>query len=250
MRFSGRFALALKLPYNRESVFLNIIMRTRLHFLSLLLSLLFFASVTSVVAADFEKAKDIYGPCAACHGQLGAGGKKGEYPRIAGFSAKYIEQQLKAFQKRVRVNIPMIPYTEERELSDEDMKLIAEYLEQIVLDTKYPDFKDTDDALTRLQAVEKLMIIPRAEGNIDKGQTIYQSNCASCHAKTGLGRGMFPRLVGQYTNYLKKQIDAYLKAVRPHDEDDAKKGVLYSLQASDIQDVLAYLTSIQSVGSP
>lgn len=25
---------------------------------------------------DVEKAKDIYGPCAACHGEFGAGGKK------------------------------------------------------------------------------------------------------------------------------------------------------------------------------
>ena len=28
-------------------------------------------------AFDLDKAKDIYGPCAACHGEFGAGGKKG-----------------------------------------------------------------------------------------------------------------------------------------------------------------------------
>ena len=222
-------------------------MRKRLRLLVLPVFLLAFGVA---LAADFDKAREIYGPCAGCHGQLGAGGKKGEYPRIAGLPAKFIEQQLKAFQKRVRVNIPMVPYTEARELRDEDMKLLADYLAQIELDTTYPDFKPTDDALTRLQAVEKLMIIPRAEGNLDNGQVIYQKSCASCHAKTGLGRGMFPRLVGQYTNYLKKQIDAYLKAERPHDEEKGSEGVLYSLQAGDIQDVLAYLTSIQDTGQP
>jgi cytochrome c553 len=58
---------------------------------------------------------------------------------------------------------------------------------------------------------------------------------------------MFPMLVGQYTSYLKKQIDAYLKADRPHDEDSASEGVLYRLPARDIQDVLAHLTAIQEV---
>jgi len=33
---------------------------------------------------------------------------------------------------------------------------------------------------------------------------------------------MFPMLVGQYTNYLQKQIAAYLEANRPHDEEGAK----------------------------
>lgn len=198
-------------------------------------------------ALDLEKAKDIYGPCAACHGEFGAGGKKGEYPRIAGQQPKYIEQQLKSFQKRIRINIPMVPYTEERELPDADMKEVAAYLTQIELPTRQPVFKDSDDALTRLLAMEKVMVVPRAEGDIENGKTIYQKNCAVCHGKTGKGRGMFPLLVGQYTSYLKKQVDAYLKGDRPHDEDSAKSGVLYTLQAADIQDSLAYLTSIQEV---
>jgi cytochrome c553 len=196
-------------------------------------------------AADLEKAKEIYGPCAACHGEFGAGGKKGEYPRIAGQLAKYMEQQLKAFQKRVRINIPMVPYTEERELSDADMKEVAAYLAEIELPTKQPVFKDSDGALARLMAMEKVMIVPRAEGDIENGRGIYQKNCAACHGKAGKGRGMFPRLVGQYTTYLKRQVDFFLKGDRPHDEETAKEGVLYTLQPKDIQDTLAYLTSIQ-----
>ncbi|HET7776605.1 MAG TPA: c-type cytochrome, partial [Azospira sp.] len=90
-----------------------------------------------------EKGKEIYGPCAACHGEFGQGGKKGEYPRIAGQQAKYIESQLKAFQKRIRVNIPMVPYTEERELSHEDMKIVSDYIAGIELPTAIPVFKDT-----------------------------------------------------------------------------------------------------------
>ena len=48
---------------------------------------LFLAGVlasSAVVAVDREKGKEINGTCVVCHGDQGAGGKKGEYPRIAG----------------------------------------------------------------------------------------------------------------------------------------------------------------------
>ncbi len=188
--------------------------------------------------------KDINGTCAACHGEFGAGGKKGEYPRIAGQQVKYIESQLRSFRSRTRVNIPMFPYTQERELSDEDIKEVSAYLAQIELPTKMPTFTGNEDALTRLQMVEKVMIVPRAEGDVDAGGAIYQKKCASCHGKAGKGRGMFPMLVGQYTNYLKRQVDLYLKGDRPHD-DDGTTGVLNTLQEKDINDILAYLTTLQ-----
>lgn len=202
-------------------------------------------------AADPEKGKEINGVCAACHGDFGQGGKRGEYPRIAGQSAQYLKDQLRLFRARKRINIPMYPYTQERELPDEDIEDVAEYLASIKLPTKPPQFKDTDDALTRLLAMEKVMIIPRAEGDIDNGKKIYQKECASCHAKDGRGRRKFPMLVGQYTNYLKKQSDSFIKGERPHDEE-GPGGILNTLKEQDIQDILAYLTSIQdtSGGSP
>jgi cytochrome c553 len=198
-------------------------------------------------AADLEKGKEINGTCAACHSDNGQGGKKGEYPRIAGQQVKYLESQLKSFRSRTRVNIPMFPYTQERELSDEDIKDIAAYLNGIELDTKMPTYTGNEDALTRLLMAEKVMIIPRAEGDLANGEKLYQKQCASCHGKTGKGRGMFPMLVGQYTNYLQRQVDLYLKGDRPHDEEGIG-GALNALKAQDIQDILAYLTSIQDTG--
>jgi cytochrome c553 len=198
-------------------------------------------------AADLDKGKEINGTCAACHSDNGQGGKKGEYPRIAGQQVKYLESQLKSFRSRTRVNIPMFPYTQERELSDEDIKDIAAYLNGIELDTRMPTYTGNEDALTRLLMAEKVMIIPRAEGDLANGEKLYQKQCASCHGKTGKGRGMFPMLVGQYTNYLQRQVDLYLKGDRPHDEEGIG-GALNALKAQDIQDILAYLTSIQDTG--
>lgn len=201
-------------------------------------------TVNSAVAVDLEKGKEINGTCAACHGDQGAGGKKGEYPRLAGQRVAYLENQLKSFRARTRINIPMFPYTQERELSDEDIKDVSAYLAGVELSNRMPTYTGKEDALTRLQMAEKVMIIPRTEGDLANGEAIYQKKCAACHGKAGKGRGMFPMLVGQYSNYLKRQADLYLKGDRPHDEEGVV-GVLNALKEQDIQDVLAYLTSIQ-----
>ncbi|MBS1190216.1 MAG: Cytochrome c, class [Rhodocyclaceae bacterium] len=198
-------------------------------------------------AQDMEKGKEINGTCAACHGEHGQGGKKGEYPRLAGQRAAYIADQLRNFRARTRVNIPMYPYTQERELPDEDIRDIAAYLSAIELPTRMPTFTGDEDALTRLLMVDKVMIIPRAEGDLGNGQAIFQKKCAACHGKTGLGRGKFPMLVGQYTSYLKRQIGLYLKGDRPH-EEEGTVGILNELKETDLQDILAYLTSIQEAG--
>lgn len=232
-------------------------MRTPLLFTALCLGV----ATTALMAAvpEQESGKEIYSPCAACHGDLGQGGKRGEYPRLAGQRAAYIEYSLKKFRSRERINIPMFPYTQERELPDADIKTVAAYLASIELPTKIPEFKPTDDALTRLLAMEKVMIIPKLEGDLANGKKLYQEECAYCHGVDGRGKTRFPMLVGQYTNYLQKQINTFIKGERPHDkvaddedEEDGKSkpktvklGVLNRLSEKDIQDILAYITHLQ-----
>lgn len=196
------------------------------------------------VAVDLEKGKEINGTCAACHGEFGQGGKKGEYPRLAGQRVSYIESQLRNFRSRLRLNIPMFPYTQERELSDEDIKDISAYLAGVRLPSKMPAYTGKEDALTMLQMADRVMIIPRAEGNVENGGEIFRKECAACHGETARGKGMVPMLVGQYTPYLKRQVGLYRQGDRPHDEDSVG-GVLSGLTEKDLYDVLAYLTAIQ-----
>jgi cytochrome c553 len=210
--------------------------------------------------APQDSGKDIYGPCAACHGDMGQGGKRGEYPRLAGQRPGYIEYTLRKFRSRERLNLPMFPYTQERELSDADIKAVAAYIAGIELSTRVPDFKPTDDALTRLEAMQNVMIFPKLDGDLANGKQLYKEECAYCHGADGRGKTRFPMLIGQYTNYLQKQMDAYIKGERPHDtvEDDeeeeakpqtkakAKKvGVLNRLTEKDIKDILAVITRLQ-----
>lgn len=212
---------------------------------SILLLFLLLAPLRATLAEpNPDSGKEINGTCAACHGDRGQGGKKGEYPRLAGQNDRYLISQLKAFRARTRINIPMYPYTQERELSNQDIEDISAYLAGIELSTQQPQFAPDTDALTRLLAMEQVMIIPRAEGDVAAGGEVYQKLCGSCHGKTGKGRGVYPMLVGQYTNYLMRQMDAFRKGDRPHDLEESG-GVLDRLGLPELQNILAYLTSIQ-----
>ena len=200
------------------------------------------------VKADLEIGQQINGVCAGCHGPQGEGGKKGEYPRLAGQNFEYLKTQLTRFKLRQRVNMPMFPYTEERELPDSDIVHISAYLAGIKLDTAPPVFKESDDALFRLTAMAKVFNVPRAEGDVDAGARIYKQECATCHGSTGMGHKENPMLVGQYTQYLKRQIDKFVSGERIHDKDinedleERKMDVLNQLKPEEIRDILAYLS--------
>jgi len=157
------------------------VMLRRLLLISMLCSL-------RALAQDVESGKDVFGPCAGCHGRYGEGGKGGEYPRLAGQPAAYLVEQLVAFQERKRKNLPMFPYTEPRELSQRDMKDVAAYLNQLELLTRAPDFKPSDGALERLKAMERVIVVPRVPGDTEHGQALYAKRCGSCHGRTGKGR--------------------------------------------------------------
>lgn len=202
---------------------------------------------TLAAAQSVQDGKDVYGPCAACHGANGEGGKGGEYPRIAGQPPEFTLFSLKQFQQRKRKNLPMFPYTEPRELSERDMKDVAAYLASLSLPTKVPEFKDSDSALDRLLMMERVLVVPRVEGDVRNGKATYRKACAKCHGTTALGRGdkRAPRLVGQYPEYLRRQFEAFRKGERGAEADDPMKGALDLLTEEDVNDVLAWLTSIQ-----
>lgn len=199
----------------------------------------------AALAQDLESGKDVYGPCAGCHGRYGEGGKGGEYPRLAGQPAAYLVEQLVAFQDRKRKNMPMFPYTEPRELSPRDMKDVAAYLQQLQLLTRAPEFKPADGALERLKAMEKVIVVPRVAGDVEQGRALYAKRCGSCHGRTGGGKKEgYAGLVGQYPRYLQRQLAAFVKGEHAHENDEVG-GVLNELADKDLTDILAWLTSIQ-----
>jgi cytochrome c553 len=64
--------------------------------------------------------------CAVCHGPQGHGTEA--LPRLAGQHAQYIENQLKAFNKRERTNDNAVMHTIAAKLTELEMKAVASYI--------------------------------------------------------------------------------------------------------------------------
>lgn len=200
---------------------------------------------TAEMDLDMEYAEEINGTCAGCHGEFGEGTSDGEYPRLAGLDAAYLAQQLRNFKTRDRLNIPMTPYTTERELPEEDVVLIAAYLSQIELPSKLPPIDEDKefDALARLQASGRVMNVARYPGNIEKGKQFYQKECAGCHGEDADGDASkeIPQLAGQYSVYIARQIKKFRIGERLHD-DPRDADIFKSFSETEIDNMLAYLS--------
>jgi cytochrome c553 len=186
----------------------------------LLPGLIFCAGVRAEAPAiDLDLGEEINETCAGCHGEYGQGSIDGEYPRLAGLTAGYIAGQLRLFKQRKRINIPMLPYTNDRELPEEDLVSIAAYLASIQLPTKLPPINEAEfDALERL---------------------------ASCHGSDGYGDDSkdAPQLAGQYSRYLLKQVESIRTGKRFHeDPDDAE--IFREYTDAEIAAMLAWLATL------
>ena len=64
--------------------------------------------------------------CASCHGEKGLGTP--QLPRLAGQHPRYIEDQIKQFNKRVRTNDNAVMHTIASKLSELETHAVAEYI--------------------------------------------------------------------------------------------------------------------------
>ncbi len=164
-------------------------------------------------------------------------------------SVRYLSNQLHHFKTRDRLNIPMVPYTNDRELPAEDIEAIEHYISSIKLPTRLAAIEEnavedgTFDALGRLEDSRAIINIARYPGNIASGGRTYKKECASCHGQAGEGSydGLIPLLSGQHSIYLKRQIEQFRKMERVHDApEDAD--IFMRFGNSEIDDILAFLS--------
>lgn len=184
---------------------------------------------------------DVYQVCAPCHGAEGEGGGGGHYPRLAGMSFDYLAKQLEAFQRRERLNIPMFPFTEERELSSQDILDVSTYISAIKLSNRMPEMRDVTDGYVLLLAARKVLQIPREKGNLENGKKHYDGVCAHCHGEKGEGKWFEPLLAGQHIKYLRHQLDEMINENRYH---PMQNSLIQPLSHDDINDILAYLSTL------
>ena len=199
--------------------------------------------------ADRDLGQETNETCAGCHREHGQGGKAGEYPRLAGLPATFIAEQLLLFRDRARTNLAMVEYVDHPQMPDDDIAHIAVYLAGIALPSRLPPADETApgfDSYQDLLDAKRVVQIPQAEGDLDRGEALYRHECSSCRGSDGMGKADqgVPMIAGQYTNYLWRPVDKYLSGKRIHDKDDPDDELLAAFSREDIRDILAYVSTL------
>lgn len=165
--------------------------------------------------------------CSACHGP-GGDSISPTFPRLAGQQAVYIENQLKAFRSRTRAEPDAHDFMWgiAAPLDDTMIKGLAYYFS-----SQPPVHGKPADSAS----------IARGRELFDKGISQKQiPACASCHGKNGEGNGEFPRLAGQHSAYIVKQLTVIQSALRAA---PVMHGIVKELSRDEMEAVAAYLQS-------
>lgn len=163
--------------------------------------------------------------CGTCHGPQG-NSEQPKFPRLAAQNAGYLTAQLKNFRDQTRGDPDAISYMwgMAGELTDDTIAVLAKYYST-----------QTAHSPSRAQSPE-----------ISKGREIYEKGiesegvpaCAACHGPDAHGLGDYPRLAGQHTQYILKQLGSFQSNMR---NVAVMHGVAQNLRVSEMTAVATYL---------
>ena len=193
------------------------------------------AALLSVEASAQGKAQGIATQvCAACHAADGNSIAPAN-PKIAGQFPEYLEKQLRDFKaqggkKAARESAIMAGMV--ANLSDADMKGLASLYSQQKLKPAAAADKD-------LAALGQKIW---RGGNAASGVPA----CAGCHGPAGAGLpGQYPRLAGQYADYVAAQLKLFKEGGRQNDPNGAMRGVAARLTDREIRAVSEYAAGLR-----
>jgi cytochrome c553 len=169
--------------------------------------------------------------CKDCHG-LSAQGYRGYLimPRLAGQTAEYIENQLRAFAERRRARDLFINMAKVHGLS--------------------PAMRTAVAAHFRSLGARTVGGTPKGGGGM--GKTIYDDGlpeanvpaCSACHGPDARGEGPIPRLAGQLYPYLVKELTNWNRE-RQNETQAVMEPIAHGLTKSQIAAVAAYVSGLK-----
>jgi cytochrome c553 len=186
-------------------------------------------------APDAAKAQNIANQvCAACHAGDGNSTAPAN-PKIAGQIPEYLHKQLADFKaqggkKPARESAIMLGMV--ANLSDADMKALAAFY----AGQKLKPAAAADKSLAALG--QKLW----RGGNAASGIPA----CAGCHGPAGAGiPAQYPRLAGQYAEYIVTQLKAFKEGGRANDPNGMMRGVTARMTEREIRAVAEYAAGLR-----
>lgn len=222
-------------------------------------SMLVVSSVASVAysqdqeglpAPDADKGAELYTDgdsargiisCASCHGDAG-NSTLSDNPNLAGLPYEYINKQLLDFVKQDGADRAkrlgadgadsiMAPFA--ALLEEEDRANIAYYLSTQELDLDTAPAASNEDTMERGQQIWR--------GGIPEKRV---PACAACHGASGAGiPGEFPRLAGQYPDYIAEQL--HLFSTGDRDNSAEMHDIADRMSDADIAAVADYAAGLR-----
>ena len=184
---------------------------------------------------DFARGQSIAAQvCAACHAADGNSTAPAN-PKIAGQFPEYLNKQLSDFKpkdgkKPARESPVMMGMV--ANLSETDMKSLAAYY--------------AAQQLKPAAAADKDLVALGLK--IWRGGNPAKSipACSGCHGPAGSGiPAQYPRLAGQYAEYLGTQLKAFREATRANDTNGIMRGVAAHMNDREIRAVSEYAAGLR-----
>jgi cytochrome c553 len=172
--------------------------------------------------------------CAACHGADGNSVAPAN-PKIAGQIPEYLQKQLADFKaqggkKPVRESAIMNGMV--ANLSDADMKGLAAYYGG---QAQKPAAAADKDLASQGQKLWR-------GGDVAHGIPA----CSGCHGPAGAGiPAQFPRLSGQFAEYIAAQLTAFREGKRANDRNGVMRGVAAHMNDGQIRAVAEYAAGLR-----
>jgi len=137
---------------------------------------------------DLAHGAELFEQCASCHGPDGGGETSGAVPRIAGQHFRVLARQIVDFRHGSRWDFRM-----EGVATSHDV---------------IPELQDVADVAWFVSQLSRDGTRGVGDGEyVERGKSLYDSKCASCHGAQGEGddKKGIPRVAGQHAGYLSRQ---------------------------------------------
>lgn len=203
---------------------------TRLQLLCLAAAAALLATASAHASGDKAAGRKLIYTCAGCHGVPGYTNAYPQYPvpKIAGQNEKYIVDALHGYKSGDRTHPTMMAQADS--LSDTDIQNIAAYLSSLAPAVPKATPEQTKERAKTLAGLAKTDAGTKAQV------------CSACHGADGNpADGQYPRLAGQYNEYLQQILHEYKDGRR---DNAIMKGMASTLSDEDIAHMAKYYANM------
>lgn len=191
-------------------------------------------------AGDTEAGKQKSSLCIACHMEDGNSATP-QFPRLAGLGDAYLLKQMQDIKKGDRVVAEMTGLLSS--YSDQDLEDMAAYYAS--QNMQLSGSKELTVKLNSGVEVDALVLGEQLYryGNAESGVP----SCSGCHSPTGKGNAPagYPRLSGQFSDYIEKQLKAFRAGERLNDgESQVMRQVAQRLSDAEIAAVANFAAGL------